>query len=771
MLERCFTLVLSLIAFASFAQPASERYATIGLTADQYEILVADTTHGLAIDHFHKNEEGFLELIFSESELSTLDERAISYDVLIEDYQAHFQQLVAESPDNRSVACGLDNFDDGSMGGYHTYDEMVDHIMAMQDQYEDYVAIEEIGRSIEDRPIYAVKISDNPTTDESDVEGVVYFEAITHAREPMSLEATLYYMWWLLENNDSDAEVSYLLASREIYFVPIVNPDGYVYNETTNPNGGGLWRKNRRNVDGSCFGVDLNRNYTEGYGLNTGSSSDPCTQTYRGTEAQSEPESQAIAAFVDRIKPAVAFSSHTFGDKFLSPWGYTNGLPDFDLYAEFASEFIPEEYDGYGTTANMLNYTSSGTTRDHMHVNGTLTWTPEIGHSFWESPAVICDRVIEFRKTMLYITWLSGAYTCFHDFTVQSGSVMNGETVALDIRVKNRGFTLPADDVVVSVASSHSAVTVVSGEATIGTVEERSFGETTDGAIRIEINEDVTPGERLPFQVTVLQGGGKSYEKTIYLTAGTETTLYETDFEDAAVWQAGAGTWDTCSLDAVSGSVSFADSRLGNYAPNQSSLVMMSEPVDLTTVELPIVTFHAKWSLEVDDDFVNAVASTDGITWTELEGLYTDVFDRYTANSHWVQEQIDLGDYAGQPTVYVGFRLRSDATVHSDGFYIDDFKIADYRALTFSDIDETSQETMSGMSVAPNPATDYLLITSDVPIDQIMLHHIDGRFVEQHSAHARQNYRMDVSLFGSGLYILSVRDVEGVVRTRRVLVR
>jgi hypothetical protein len=43
---------------------------------------------------------------------------------------------------------------------------------------------------------------------------------------------------------------------REIYFVPCVNPDGYVYNQQIAPSGGGMWRKNRRNNGGWSFGVD-----------------------------------------------------------------------------------------------------------------------------------------------------------------------------------------------------------------------------------------------------------------------------------------------------------------------------------------------------------------------------------------------------------------------------------------------------------------------------------------------------------------------------------
>jgi murein tripeptide amidase MpaA len=67
-------------------------------------------------------------------------------------------------------------------------------------------------------------------------------------------------MWYLLENYGTNDEVTYLVNNHQLYFVPCINPDGYVYNQTTNPNGGGMWRKNRRNNGGGVYGVDLNQN-------------------------------------------------------------------------------------------------------------------------------------------------------------------------------------------------------------------------------------------------------------------------------------------------------------------------------------------------------------------------------------------------------------------------------------------------------------------------------------------------------------------------------
>tara|TARA_B110000483_G_scaffold92234_1_gene113742 strand:- start:60 stop:245 length:186 start_codon:yes stop_codon:yes gene_type:complete len=56
-------------------------------------------------------------------------------------------------------------------------------------------------------------------------------------------------MWYLLENYETDLEVKSIVDYNELYFIPVVNPDGYVYNEQTFPNGGGLWRKTEETTE------------------------------------------------------------------------------------------------------------------------------------------------------------------------------------------------------------------------------------------------------------------------------------------------------------------------------------------------------------------------------------------------------------------------------------------------------------------------------------------------------------------------------------------
>ena len=152
---------------------------------------------------------------------------------------------------------GVTGFGFGSMGGYYTLAEVIEELDSMKLLFPNLLSTKlSIGTSIEGRPIYMVKISNNPNVNEDEPE--LLYTALHHAREPEGMMQMIFYMYYLLENYGTNPEVTCLVDNREIFFIPVVNPDGYEYNRQTNPNGGGMWRKNRRNNGGGIYGVDLN---------------------------------------------------------------------------------------------------------------------------------------------------------------------------------------------------------------------------------------------------------------------------------------------------------------------------------------------------------------------------------------------------------------------------------------------------------------------------------------------------------------------------------
>ncbi len=195
-----------------------------------------------------------------------------------------------------------------------------------------------IGQSLEGREIWMVRLSDNPNIEEDEPE--VLYTGLHHAREPMSYMNLFFYMNYLCENYDSDVEIRNIIDNRELYFVPVVNPDGLVYNESIAPDGGGLQRKNGlescadNNNDNLWDGVDLNRNYGYYWGYDDeGSSPDGCSQTYRGSGPFSEPETYAIKNFVEQHDFKIALNYHSYSNLLIYPFGYSyeNDVPQEDL--------------------------------------------------------------------------------------------------------------------------------------------------------------------------------------------------------------------------------------------------------------------------------------------------------------------------------------------------------------------------------------------------------------------------------------------------------
>lgn len=280
-----------------------------------------------------------------------------------------------------------------TMGGFRTLSESwaaVDSLVAL---YPGVVSTKLlIGTTLGLRPIYAIRISDNPNTDEG--EPAALFTAIHHAREPMSAHIVLHTMRELAENYGTDSLITQLVNEREIWFIPFVNPDGYVYNEFTDSTGGGMWRKNRKPNGGGTFGVDPNRNYGDHWGLdNSGSSPNPSSETFRGTGPFSELENQAVRDFVTpRSNIRIAFNYHSYSNLLLWAPGYDEFyVPDQALLAAIGDSAT--SWNNYAPTPGWGLYLTNGDSDDWMYFQrGILSFTPEVGSSsdgFWPDP----DRI------------------------------------------------------------------------------------------------------------------------------------------------------------------------------------------------------------------------------------------------------------------------------------------------------------------------------------------------------------------------------------------
>lgn len=333
--------------------------------------------------------------VLSESELQLVRDSEIRYDVVIEDLRAHYLANRGGSCDEGRLEVSRITADlCGSMGGYLTHDGVLAALDALADAYPEIVSVRDsIGHSHEDRAIWLVEISDNPGVDEENEPEALY-TSLHHAREPGGMMAVLYFMHYLAEQYSTNSEVANLVDNRRLFFIPIVNPDGFVYNETTDPDGGGFWRKNRRDNEDGSFGVDPNRNYGYLWGYDDiGSSPNPSSGTYRGPAPFSEPENQAIRDFVeDGRRISHTLNYHTFSDLLLFPWGYEEGAytPDHDEFVSMSAAMTAVNGYAYGQGADIL-YPVNGDADDYHYGEQStkpksFSWTPEVGYSFWPDP-------------------------------------------------------------------------------------------------------------------------------------------------------------------------------------------------------------------------------------------------------------------------------------------------------------------------------------------------------------------------------------------------
>ena len=335
------TLVIIFMAILS-NYSNSQAQENVGNTQKYTEVRISLTTaadqqrllnSGVVIDHAVNKPGHYMDAWISHEEAAQLRAAGVSFIVLVPDFQAYYDALpkmntaqreaaIQESADNFAVSHSVY----GTMGGFLKYNEVVNKLDSMRIQYPSLISAKfSIGATWEGRQIWTVRLTKNP--DAVTGKPQAWYHAVIHAREPEAMTQNLYYMYWLLENYNIDPIATYIINNRELYFTPILNPDGYVHNETTNPNGGGMWRGNKHGT-GNCGYVYPNRNF----GLlqywnspNGGSSTDSCSGgsgTYRGKSPFSELETQAARNFVNSHNINVVMGAHTYGNYLIKPWAW-----------------------------------------------------------------------------------------------------------------------------------------------------------------------------------------------------------------------------------------------------------------------------------------------------------------------------------------------------------------------------------------------------------------------------------------------------------------
>lgn len=320
----------------------------------------------------HGVRDGKIDVELSPEGLAALNQLGLRHETLIPNVQtlvdAERAQIEAWK---QARAEGFAGRADDWYTTYHTRAEIETYVSGLATNSGGLATWASFGSSLQGRPMYAIRISapDLPGNARG-IRPKIVFNACQHAREWITPPTAAYIAEKLIANYASDSRVQALLRTYEFVIIPITNPDGYEYTWTTDR----FWRKNRRNNGDGSFGVDLNRNWSVGWGGNDGSSPSTNSETYRGPSAFSEPESAMLRDFMVQLDTGTTVAGsidiHSYSQLILSPWGYTATLPPnaafFDsLNVQLAAAVRSVNGVEYvaGPTATTI-YVASGTASD-----------------------------------------------------------------------------------------------------------------------------------------------------------------------------------------------------------------------------------------------------------------------------------------------------------------------------------------------------------------------------------------------------------------------
>lgn len=779
---RLFLLLLAVILTTSSQAQSSK--LKVSLDPISKGIMI---NYGMELDHGTIKKGQYIINDFSEKERQWLDESGINYEVLVDDVERFYRNRSDMNIENRGsrAECSNttpeefetpENFSTGSMGGFFTYQEFLDHLDAMTSQYPSLISSRapiDTFLTHENRPIYWMRISDNPNSNEAEPE--VLYTSIHHAREPQSLAQLIFYMWYLLENYGTNDEVTYLVDNTEMYFIPMINPDGYIQNETSYPNGGGLWRKNKRdNLDGE-FGVDLNRNYAYKWAYdNDGSSPQTSSNTYRGPSAASEPETKAVQWLCEQHEFQLVLNYHSHGNYLIYPWGYIPSplSPDSNYFIAIAEQMTAQNNYVYGTGYETVNYAVNGVSDDWMYgeestKNKIYSMTPEVGNSgdgFWPVQSRIIPLSEENVRPNLLLSHFAGHYISMEDIGDPTLPTLTG---SLPIEFERLGLQFdPNHDFTLTPISSN----IMSGPEVIA-FTNMDIGVPDTANFAYQLNSNIEVGDLVVFE---LESSYQGYSKTIKITKIFGAPTIALQHQGDSMTDFSSFEWDVTDQVYYSPASSITDSPFGLYSNNSVSELEYDRIIDMRQSLSGYLSFYAQWQIESGWDYAQIMAAPIGTeNWSALCGLYTKEGQPEQIEGEplwdgnqvgWVKEQIDLSDYIGQ-RIKVKFRLVSDQFVTYDGYYVDDFQFVTLldasstipldtgyvdSALIVAEIEFDLQA-----KIYPNPASTEVRIENDLGVELLIsIHDLQGNLILQTTITENKNV-IDLNRFNAGSYIVS----------------
>jgi hypothetical protein len=571
---------------------------------------------------------------------------------------------------------------------YYTIDQYYQFMNQTAAQYPSICALVQVGTSVQNRPLYFLRISDNVNVEEAEPE--FKFISSIHGNEVVGYDMCIRLIQQLTSEYGTNPRITNLVNDTEIWICPMMNPDGYVLGQRYNANG-----------------IDLNRNFLMPTGV----------QHPDGNDWQ--PENVAIMDF--GLNHSFILSANFHGGALVMnyPWDYTYVLtPDDDVCQAAALTYSIHNGPMYnsaefenGITNGAEWYVITGSMQDWNYgYTDCLDITAEIGYSMWPPASQLPTYWSQNQESMLsYMEFVHrGVNGIVHDLagnplaatiTVQGNAKVNHT----DPDVGDYHRLLLAGTYTITAAApgylpQTAQVTVPDlGSATCNFALEAAQAVTLHGQLRtldglgipaaqVTLSTDpaatTTTDQNGSFIFTgVLEGnytltvgsgdGSTSFDflltaadnYQVFLVTDPEILLDE-PFDNISNWTA-TSPW---GITNYMGDSVLTDSPSGNYGNNINRSVRLTSPISLQNIIDPVLSFRTRYGLESGYDNVYLEASTTGSNWVQLAS--------YTGEqSTWQQCSYPLDAYAGQ-NLYLRFRIQTDYSVNMDGIYIDDLSVS-----------------------------------------------------------------------------------------------
>lgn len=289
---------------------------------------------------------------------------------------------------------------------YYSPEKIEQKLKELNTQFPRLTQLLTIGKSLQGRPIYAIVISTTPNVDSPEFhqKPTVLFDAMHHAREIMTPEVAMDIAESLIKDSrKAPGRARETLTAMNVVVVPMLNVDGNSIVWASD----NMWRKNARKENNNTFGVDINRNYPYRFSGCNGSSGSRGAQDYRGASGGSEPETQALMALAEKVRPMGSISYHSFSELVLYPFGCQGDYSgEKELIAKLGKEMAdklptdsPLRSSHYraGTAWEIL-YGVDGDSMSYMHAaHGAVAYVFEINQEF-QPPYSLRDQTVRNQR-------------------------------------------------------------------------------------------------------------------------------------------------------------------------------------------------------------------------------------------------------------------------------------------------------------------------------------------------------------------------------------